>query len=433
MRVGKSFVGSLLGAVGCACLIGFAASADSLAAGAPSNEELYQMLLELKAEQQRLVDDAAAARNDAARAREQLSTTQQELQATRRELEELQANAQQTPAVSAQPADQKGWVREADLPLSVGVFGEANFPVFSHGEHGFVTLTTEEDPVFGSGSNRIVNPKHDAGWAVGATFAPGGSIDFSFSYTMHEDFESSHVEPPYAVSNDNVFTGLNAYLAPLDFGRDAVAAKGHTDLEYRSIDADVGENLLLGEHIALRLFAGVRYTDIGEHFRAYYFGGDFPDDIGVPLECDMEDCGVSGADFSYWGVGPRVGMRGRYHLPWGFNVFGQAGVSLLVGKLENESVFATDGGETEIASVYRDSGIRVIPAVDIRAGLGWERALGDWGAFFVDGGYQFENYFNVVEHFAFDSLTSEGAFSTNRSDLGIHGPYVRGGFTFYGP
>lgn len=410
-------------------------AADALGDDAPSNEELYQMLLELKAEQQRLVGEAAAARADAARAQAQLEATQQQLETARQELESRShAPIAATPAVSAAPAsEEKGFVREADLARGASLFAEANIVRFTDGELGYATLTTESNSVFGSGSNRIVDPKYQAGWTVGGTYALGGPVDFSFSYNDHHQTGDAELTPPYKVSNDNVFVGLNASLAPADFGRDAVSARATVDVDYWSVNADVGENLEVGDHLALRLFGGVRYSDIGEHFRAYYFGGDFPDDIDEPLRCDADDCGISGVDYSYWGAGPRVGARGRYHLPWGLSLFGQAAGSLLVGKQEAEAQFSTNGDEDPVASVYRDFGVRMVPVVEVRAGMGWQHALGSWGSFFVDAGYEFQNFFDVVKRFTFDGDTASGVFSTNTSDLAIDGPYVRGGFSFNGP
>ena len=86
--------------------------------------------------------------------------------------------------------------------------------------------------------------------------------------------------------------------------RDFVIADVRDDLDrgahVRKAIAAAGENLAVGEKLALRLFGGVRYANMNEHLQAFYFGGDF----------DPVQGARSNRDFGYWGVGPRVGAGG---------------------------------------------------------------------------------------------------------------------------
>ena len=292
-------------------------------------------------------------------------------------------------------------------------------------QQDFAILSTAGGTDLGTSSSKIVQSKYEASYKVGAFYSPGGPRDFAFSYQGFTNAGDAKLAPPFEQPDGNAFVSLIATLAPPGFGQDAVSATAHNEYRYSAIDAEVGENLRVGEKLALRLFGGIRYANMNEHFQAFYFGGDFDPVLGAR----------SNYDFGFWGVGPRVGASGRYPLPWGFNLFGQAGVSLLVGEQESEVGFANpwiENAEPD-ALVHRDYGVRVIPALDMRAGIGWERAIGGWGTFFADGGYEFQNYFNAVEQLTWGPAEAPGALGESTGDFGIDGFFFRGGFRFTGP
>lgn len=409
-----------------ACVAWLAVPAGlAVADESPNNAELYRMILELQASQQQLVDDAAKARAEAARAQQQLETTQQELEAARKQLE-ASAPVAATPAVSAAPEDAV-FVKEADLPRGLGFVSEIHVLRATDNNQDFATLSTDTGAILAQTSNKIIQSNYETSYKLGATYSPGGATDFAISYQRFDNTKgSAKLTPPFEAPDGNVYTSLIASLAPPAFGQDAESATANDGFGYTSVDAEVGENLAVGENLNLRLFGGIRYADLNEHLEAFYFGGDFDPTFG----------GRSNSDFGFWGIGPRVGAGGRYPLPWGFNVFGQAGVSILVGEKEAESGFtnpADDSDNDPQAFVHRDFGVQVIPALDMRAGLGWEHTFGDWGKAFVDGGYEFQNYFNVVEQLTWGPAEATGAFGQTSGDLGIDGFFFRGGFRFNGP
>jgi hypothetical protein len=369
------------------------------------------------------VDEAKQARAEAKQAHEQLEATQQELDAARRELE-ARGQAAATPAVSAEPtAETAGFVREADLPRGLAPWGEVHVLRTTDNAVDYAILSTDEDTLLGVGSNKIVQSKYEVSGKVGASYSPGGAQDFSMSFQWFENTGDAKLIPPFEAPDGNAFVTLIATLPPPGTGVVADRATAHEEFRLKSVDAEAGENLAVGENLSLRLFGGIRYTDMNEHFQAFYFGGDFDPTVGAR----------SNSDFGFWGVGPRVGAAGRYPLPWGFHVFGQAGVSLLVGEQEAEIGYQEPFDVTEVAFVHRDNGVRVIPAIDMRAGLGWEHGIGEWGSLFVDGGYEFQNYFNIIERMTWGPEGATGAIDTVTGDLGIDGFFFRGGFRFNGP
>jgi hypothetical protein len=413
-------------AIAVAAAVGLATPA--VADGTPSNEELYQMILELQAGQQRLVDEANQARAETQQAREQLAATEQELESARRQLDAQSAAA--TPAVSAAPAvsasttdEGTGFVREAAQPRGLAPWGEVHVLRATDSNLDYAILTTEEAPILGIGSNKVVQQKYEASYKLGLRYSPGGAQDYAISFQAFDNRQGSELEPPFEQPDGNAYTALIASLAPPGAGQFADSAIAHSEFRYKSVDAEIGENLAVGESFDLRLFGGLRYTDMNEHFEALYFGGDF----------DPVDGARANHDFGFWGVGPRVGAGGRVPLPWGFHLFGQAGVSILVGEQESEVQFQEPPEVETIAFVHRDYGVRVIPAIDMRAGLGWARTLGEWGSVFIDGGYEFQNYFGAVEVLSFGPEEAPGALGQSSGDFGIDGFFFRGGFRFNGP
>ena len=417
-----------------ACVAGACGAWALLAAGSaladpvPDNEQLYRMILELQASQQQLIDDAAKARAEAAQAQQQLDETRKQLEAAQEQLESAAA----TPAVSAPAAEEDAvYVKRAVLPQGFGAYAELHMLRATDNNQDFASLSTEPagSIEIGTTSNKIVQSNYEMSYKLGASYQPGGSLDFAFAYQNFDNTGGdAKLEPPFESPDGNQYISLIATLAPPSFGQNAVSARADDEFTYEGYDWEVGENLVVGESLALRLFGGVRYVDMAEHFEAFYFDGDFA--------TEAEGGGRSNSDFGFWGIGPRVGAGGRVPLGWGFSVFGQAGVSLLVGEQEAESGFtnpADDSDTDPLYFVHRDFGVQVIPAIDMRAGLGWEHALWEWGRGFIEGGYEFQNYFNVVEQLTWGPPSNPGAINQTSGDLGIDGFFFRGGLRFYGP
>jgi hypothetical protein len=405
-----------------------AAAMPAGADGTPSNEDLYRMILELQAGQKRLVEDAKQAREEAARAQQQLEATRQELEAARQQLATTAQSPAVTPAVSAAAvAEGGGIVREASLPRGAAPWAEVDMLRTTDDNQSFATLSTDEGSILATGSNKIIQSKYETSFQAGISYSPGGAKDYGISYRYFDNTGHAKLIPPFEQPDGNAFVSLIASLAPPSFGQDAVSATAHDDFRYSAIDAEAGENLAVGEKLALRLFGGVRYANMNEHLQAFYFGGDF----------DPVQGARSNSDFGFWGVGPRVGSSGRYPLPWGFNIFGEAAVSLLVGEQEAEigfvNPFIDDPDAVPDAFVHKDNGVRVIPALDMRAGLGWQHLIGEWGSVFIDGGYAFSNYFGVVEQLAWGPSEAPGAITESNGDFGFDGFFFRGGFRFAGP
>lgn len=72
-------------------------------------------------------------------------------------------------------------------------------------------------------------------------------------------------------------------------------------------------------------------------------------------------------------------------------------------------------------------------AAALVAGAGVEHLIGEWGSFFLDGGYEFQNYFEVVEQLSWGPSEAPGALTESTGDFGFDGFFFRGGFRFAGP
>ena len=70
-----------------------------------------------------------------------------------------------------------------------------------------------------------------------------------------------------------------------------------------------------------------------------------------------------------------------------------------------------------------DYGARVVPAVGMKLGVGYENPS-DWGLFSIRFGYEVHNYFNAISTYEqYDDVDSQiGA--NDQSDIGIDGLYL---------
>jgi hypothetical protein len=412
------------------CVFWLAAATPAGADATPSNQDLYRMILELQAGQQQLLEEARQAREETARAQQELETAQQELEAARQELATTAPAPAATPAVSAAAAAEGGFVRQANLPRGAAPWAEVHVLRATDGNQAFATLSTDEGSILANGSNKIIQSKYQTSFKAGISYSPGGANDYGISYRYFDNTGDAKLVPPFEQPDGNAYVSLIASLAPPSFGQDAVSAAAEDDFRVSELDAEAGKSLAVGERLALRLFGGIRYTNMNQHLKAFYYGGDFDPVLGAR----------SNTDSGFWGVGPRVGAGGRYPLPWGFHLFAQSAFSLLVGEQESEIGFvdpwtgAPEGGENPFdAFVHKDNGVRVIPALDLRAGLGWQHLIGEWGSFFIDGGYEFSNYFGAFEQLAWGPSEAPGALTDTSVDVGLDGFFFRGGFRFAGP
>lgn len=383
----------------------------------PSNEELYQMIQQLQADQDRLRGEAQAARSEAAATREKLERTQAELERARA------ASSERTVLAGVSAASEQPVVRVKDTRRSIEPFAEWVYLRPTNRSLDYAVIQDDTREIVGLGSNKSVTPDYTSGFRIGSRVDFGSGIDAMASWThfFAEEGDGPLTIPTEPPGTARILATLAHPATPSagEYGPEADSARGRFDWKYDNYDLEVGRTLEVGK-LDLRLFGGVRHSNIDEHFRVTYDGGDF-------------DMGRVSSDVGYWGVGPRVGAGGDWHLPWGLSVFGKAGGSLLVGEAESETVQRDNDDETLVAEIHSDFGVVVVPVVDIQAGVGWETPLGEWGLVALRAGYEFQNFFNMIDHGTWADDVAVGSMSEDSTSLGVDGVFLGGTLSFYGP
>ena len=72
----------------------------------------------------------------------------------------------------------------------------------------------------------------------------------------------------------------------------------------------------------------------------------------------------------------------------------------------------------------------IVPVLEAAIGAGWEWDSENGWVFRLRGGYEFQNWFNVVEVIEFVDDGSDGRLVDNASDLGFDGFFARVEVTF---
>ncbi len=198
----------------------------------------------------------------------------------------------------------------------------------------------------------------------------------------------------------------------------------HNNVKFKldSVDLDVGQRVNLGNNFLMRLFAGVRFADLQEKKNTDYHadGVDIGpvDTVHVILDQDSE----------FKGVGPQVGVDGRYCIGSGFGVDANITGSLLVGRTDSNSdilvtalrlrasqqvVFAAD------LPIDQKRKNRVVPALDASLGLDYTYNFNNCyrSSLVIQAGYKAIHYFDANTLHISDG--PNGA-----SNIGFDGPYA---------
>jgi hypothetical protein len=126
--------------------------------------------------------------------------------------------------------------------------------------------------------------------------------------------------------------------------------------------------------------------------------------------------------------GIRLGADGDFKLGHGVSLWGKAAGSLLTGEQEHNTFRGIDANgngtfaATEIIQDTHTSFHQVVTALEASAGVAWDYKINCNFNLKVSLGYEFQNYFNVIERT--DALILLRG-NREKSDLGMHGLVFR--------
>jgi hypothetical protein len=175
---------------------------------------------------------------------------------------------------------------------------------------------------------------------------------------------------------------------------------------YNVLDVELGRSLAIGSNTSVRFFGGGRFAWIDQSVGAFYDGVD-------------ANHAFAGSSVNFDGAGVRVGAEGRLNLCRGFSAYARCAGSLLAGDFRTNRLETNAGGSIVNVDIG-ESFDKVVPVAEVGIGIGWEyRNLS------IRAGYEFTNWFGLVDLPDFVDDVAQGKFVRRTSDLSLDGLIVQ--------
>lgn len=173
-------------------------------------------------------------------------------------------------------------------------------------------------------------------------------IRVGLGYNLNHDSWDIRANYTWFDSNgsDSTSAGLNSTVIPLRGSSTIVAtatnpnnsfqfcgsAKSQYDFDYQSIDLELGRAYFISGKLSFRPHWGLKTAWIDqEQITRYTAGTQSGNNLGLGVNTvHLKDT----CDF--WGLGPRVGIDSKWHLGYGFSIFGDLATALLFGYFDVE-------------------------------------------------------------------------------------------------
>jgi hypothetical protein len=253
------------------------------------------------------------------------------------------------------------------------------------------------------------------GWNIGA------------DYTYYRADGEDSVTVPVANFPGSVIFPANSF-GP--FGGGIFGPVGHAradaEFSFDRVNVEIGRNTKLSETLSVRFFGGasVLWFD-AESEQSFYA-------LGLPVAGLGEAYNKVEAEAMYFGI--RAGLDAEMKLKHGFSLLGKAAGSLLTGELDTSTLSAADAGRDgvltrpEVFGNTKNSSPRLVPGLELEAGVAWEKKLLDNLNLKLFLGYQFSDYIGAGERLDADLplfAGINGSVNDRENNLMLHGLVFR--------
>ena len=388
-----------------------------------SNAELYQMIKKMErkfdqaidqtnralAEAQQAKEEAALAKEEAARAKEEIALAKEETARVRDELAQLKAAPVPVATLAEVPA--ASVVQVPETTEGLGTSFEVLYMRPSRSNLDYVIVDTDSDSS-PEGRFAKVEPNYDNGGRFGLSYNLGSGTALFGQYTMLNTKDSDSVTEPTGGSLWATWTHPDSAI---DSGN-ATAAKMTYEFDHNVFDLGVRKWIEVGNDLGLQIDTGLRYANMNQDIDINY-------QTGLVVFSDVHNEN----DFTGWG--PRLGLGLDWSVGKGFNVFGSAAGSVLVGDFDM-SLTQVDNGTTAIYNVKDSEDNRVVPVLEMRAGVEYAYQLENGMFVGAKIGYEWQNWFNIVVAKRFMDDVDEQLLYTDTTDVSLDGFFVEGFVNF---
>lgn len=232
-------------------------------------------------------------------------------------------------ATARAEVDGYGWFITADL-------------LYWHAKVGGTEYAyTDQDPTASlpiRGRTKDIDFEWDWGFRVG------------LGYNFKHDSWEARLQYTWFDSNgsDSTRAGLNSSVIPLrgsstivnagnsDQFLYATSAKSQYDFDYQALDLELGRAYFISGKLSFRPHWGLKTAWLDQEQITRYTGGSPTPNVQAPgntLGLQANTVHIKD-DCDFWGIGPRVGVDSKWHLGYGFSVFGNVSAALLFGYFE---------------------------------------------------------------------------------------------------
>ncbi len=269
------------------------------------------------------------------------------------------------------------------------------------------------------GTYESVDLGYEPGVRLNVGYDFGNGVDIGAQYTGITFNETDSTSLANAATADLWGTWLHPNAIIDD--NDVTDAKASYNLDYDVFDFVAGKSFGSQHDLNFRVDAGLRYAHINQGLDINYV-----QDIGGGLN---RRSNIESSN-SFHGFGPKVGLGVNWPAGNGFSFFGSMSGSVLVGDFDLKlrehdwQVGAVNGTRrVDIDATYEN---RVIPVVEMLAGVGYSRELNNGMLVGGQFGYEWQNWYNMTTVRQFTDDVDSQLANTDTTDLGFDGFFLKG-------
>ncbi len=297
-----------------------------------------------------------------------------------------------------------------------GIFIEAA-ALYWQAQEGGVSYAVKSSAIDHLERAKIEKP--DFEWDFGFRCALGYRIPHDlFGLKLQFTSLQTHTDDEKKSKTDQIFFPI--WLQPTSSMVFASDVKMHWRLHLGMLDAELDKEWMATPAFLLTPSLCVRTAWIRQKFNLEYRGGNFP-----PGENELVRM-----KNKYWGIGPKIGLKGQWILSQGFRLFAEGGASLLFGEFyihQDEDTMETKEKRVGLHNIFDSSA----PILEGHAGFCWQGHFSSLLKRFVLAlSWDQFVFFSQNQLLVFLDARSKGQFAANQGNLSIAGVQFQMQFVF---